>query len=139
MRLKCIIFLKAWIRCAGYEAIILFIVPGPSVIHLCVACSCARPIVALCLHSATWVWSIGGGRLSARGWGGGVWGVSLLNCHYLNHQTSSGSNDCWDVWELEISNHTEVTSLCVHLCKLCSIFICIFKMSNLALAVSRSM
>lgn len=39
--------------------------------------------------------------------GGG--GLSLLNCHYC--QASQGFHECWDVWELEISDHTEVTGL----------------------------
>lgn len=129
--------------CAVCEAVILLIVPGPSVIHLCVACSCARAIVALCLHSAKWVCSIGAGRLSVPVWVGvgGCGGSLLLNSYYLYRQASWGFKDCWDVWELEISNHTEVTGLTgmwVHLCQLCNVFICIFRMSNLALAVSLS-
>lgn len=36
-------------------------------------------------------------------------GLSLLNCHYC--QASQGFHECWAVWELEISDHTEVTGL----------------------------
>lgn len=73
----------------------------PSVVFL----FSARPIVALCLYLAAWVCSIGAARLECVLWGG----LSLLNCHYC--QASQGFHECWAVWELEISDHTEVTGL----------------------------
>lgn len=132
-------FLKAWIRCAVHEAkqssFLLCLVPQWSISVLPVHVQ--DPLWHfVCIQQRGCAVLVWGGWVHVYGWWGGC---SRLNCHYLYRQASWGFNDCWDVWELEISNHTEVTSLigmCVHLYPLYSVLICILKMSNLALAVS---
>lgn len=113
----------------------LFIVPGPSVIHLCVVCSRARPIVTLWIQQCGCAEMVQRGWVHVGGWGVGspYWTVIIL---IRRHEALMTAGMCGR-WRLAIKLKSQVWQAGVSICV--DVFICIFRMLYSALAVSLSM